>query len=200
MSNKCKYILIFFSFLFTAIDIPDESLENWTILNDTETWVGYKNHEGFPWCRSISELPFSIDKIVPIIDNFDNYSNIFLRINSSKKINNDIVYLKIGMPYFFSDRDYVVQYKSSKDNNIITYQWQSVKHPDAPVYSDIVRLPNAAGEWRLTPINDNLTRVSYSWYGELLGGFPSFYLSQAWSKQGVEIIGWLKEELKKTYD
>ena len=194
--NQFKiYILILFSFLYSEIEIPDSNLDEWFVLNDEKVWVGYKNYKGFPWCRSITTLPFSIDKIVPIVDNFENYKNIFVRINDSKKIADDIVYLKIDMPLFYSDRDYIVQYNSFQKNDTIIYQWQSVDMLDK--YSDIVRLDNAAGEWKLIPVGDNSTMVSYSWNGELLGDFPSFYLTQAWSTQGVEILSWLKEELHR---
>jgi len=190
-------ILVLCSFLYSGIQIPQSDLNDWTILNNKETWVGYRNYQGFPWCRSISDIPFSIDEIILIVDNFENYSNVFLRINDSKKIEKDIIYLKIDMPLFFVDRDYVVRYDSFKENDTITYQWKSLQHVDVPIYDGIVRLPNAAGEWRLTPINDSLTTVSYSWNGQLLGSFPSFYLTEAWSTQGLEIISWLKEELEK---
>ena len=187
------HILVLFGFLYSGIAIPDSDSKDWTVLNDGKTWVGHKDYKGFPWCRSISDLPFSIDEIVPIVDNFNDYSNVFLRINDSRKIEENIVYLKIDMPLFYSDRDYIVQYNSFQKNDTIIYQWQSVDM--IAEYPDIVRLDNATGEWQLIPVSDNSTMVSYSWNGELLGDFPSFYLPQAWSTQGVEILSWLKEEL-----
>ena len=194
MMNKFNvYILILFSFLYSDIEIPDSNLDGWFVLNDGKVWVGHKDYKGFPWCRAITTLHFSIDKIVPIVDNFENYKNIFVRINDSKKITENIVYLKIDMPLFYSDRDYIVQYNSFQKNDTIIYQWQSVDM--IAEYPDIVRLDNATGEWQLIPVSDNSTMVSYSWNGELLGDFPSFYLTQAWSTQGVEILSWLKEEL-----
>ena len=61
---------------------------------------------------------------------------------------------------------------------------------------DVVRLINAAGEWRLTYLSEESTKVSYSWNGELLGDFPSFYLTTAWETGGKEIIGELKQAIK----
>ena len=196
MMNRFKiYILILCAFLYSDIEIPDSNLDGWVVLNDDKIWVGYKDYKGFPWCRSITTLPYSIEKIVPIVDNFENYKNIFVRINDSKKLAEDIVYLKIDMPLFYSDRDYIVQYNSFEKNDTIIYQWQSVDM--IAEYPDIVRLDNAAGEWQLIPVSDNSTMVSYSWNGELLGDFPSFYLTRAWATQGVEILSWLKEELHR---
>ena len=60
-----------------------------------------------------------------------------------------------------------------------------------------LRLDNAAGEWKLIPISDNSTMVSYSWNGELLGDFPNWALSQAWETRGVEVLTWLKDAIKE---
>ena len=138
------------------------------------------------------------EEISPIVGNFNIYSDIFSRIITSKIIdsNKNIVYLKIDMP-IFNDRDYIVQYSSFDDHSDTVYQWYSTKHQNVPEYDDIVRLNRASGEWRLTPINDNQTKVSYTWNGELLGNFPGFYLTTAWETQGGEIIEWLEQALEK---
>ena len=201
MKYKLKIlILTVISLLYADIEIPTSNSDGWTVLNNERTWVGYKYYKGFPWCRASAILPYSYKEIMPIISNFDNYSKIFTRINTSRMIDTNIVYLKIGMPMFFSDRDYVVNYYSFTEESSIIFQWKSIKHPQAPKYDGVVRLINAAGEWRVTPISDNSTKISYSWNGELLGDFPSFYLTQAWGTQGKEIIDWLKIALKKSND
>ena len=111
---------------------------------------------------------------------------------SSKIIDTNIVYLRVDYPLFLSDRDYIVKYHSFKEGSSIVYQWSAMQHKNVPVYDDIVRLINAAGEWRLTYLSEESTKVSYSWNGELLGDFPSFYLTTAWETGGKEIIGELK--------
>ena len=59
-----------------------------------------------------------------------------------------------------------------------------------------MRLVNAGGKWKLESINNNLTKVTYIWNGEMLGNFPSWGLKRAWSKQGNEVLRNLKETLK----
>ncbi len=194
--------LILVTFLNTVfcIDslIPDQNQKNWTILNNKDIWVGYKYSDDLPWVRSVAELPYSIEKITPLIGNFEIYSNIFLRIIESKVIDstNNIVYLKIDMP-IFNDRDYIVKYKSYEDNTDVIFEWYSIIDEEVPEYDNIVRLKRAAGQWRLTPKSNDVTLISYTWNGELLGNFPNFYLTTAWETQGKEIIEWLSEALNK---
>jgi len=191
------FILVIFSFLFSNIEIPGSDSEGWNVLHkDNQNWVGNNQNTKFPWCRAITILPYHYTDVIPIVSNFDNYSNIFERINTSKKIDTNIVYLRISMPLFFADRDYIVKYHSFKDGPDIIYQWQAITHSNVPKYDDTIRLINAAGEWRVTPLSDNQTQVSYTWNGELLGDFPSFYLKEAWETQGIEIINWLREALE----
>ena len=198
---KIKSLVINFFFcqiLFCQIMLPSSGKDNWSTIENDDIWVGYRYSDDLPWCRSIAILPYAVSEIVPIVGNFNIYSSVFSRIITSKIIDpkQNIVYLKIDMP-IFNDRDYIVQYDSFNDNEDVVYQWYSIKHKGVPEYDDIVRLKRASGEWRLTPINDNTTKVSYTWNGELLGNFPDFYLTTAWGTQGIEIIDWLQEALEK---
>jgi ribosome-associated toxin RatA of RatAB toxin-antitoxin module len=190
------YIYISFQFLFCQVMLPSSDLEGWTTLQDETIWVGYKYVNDLPWCRSESILPYSMQQIISIVGNFNIYDKVFSRITTSNVIdeNKNIVYLKIDMPVF-NDRDYIVEYKTFKDNEDILYQWYSIKDSNIPEYNNIVRLNRAAGEWRLSQISATETKVSYTWNGELLGNFPSFYLTTAWGTQGLEIIDWLEEAL-----
>ena len=78
------------------------------------------------------------------------------------------------------------------------YQWIAEEHPEIPEYDNVVRLINAGGEWALGYINDNSTKVSYSWNGELRGDFPSFSLNSAWNKAGTEIINELRHAIENS--
>ena len=198
MKNKFNKLFVFIlcSISLTEILIPPDNVDDWHVLNDKMPWVGYQNYQGLPWCRSIDIFPYSISEIESFIGDFGNYSNTFHRMISSKIIDTNIVYLRVDYPLFLSDRDYIVKYHSFKEGSSIVYQWSAVQHKNVPVYDDVVRLINAAGEWRLTYLSEESTKVSYSWNGELLGDFPSFYLTTAWETGGKEIIGELKQAIK----
>ena len=205
------FILFFFTYAINQIRIPSHDLEDWYILNDKMPWIGYQYFHGFPWCRATQIFPYSIDEIEYFIGNFNYYSSIFNRIESSIRVDSNIVYLKVDYPFFLSDRDYIVEYYSWEDNydvvdgthiphpKITYYQWHAVHHPDYPVYDDIVRLVNASGEWQLVYISPDSTKVSYSWNGELLGDFPSFSLHKAWKTGGMEIIEELRTAIENKH-
>ena len=76
------------------------------------------------------------------------------------------------------------------------FSFRAVKHINAPLEKDHIRLVNAAGKWKLISKGDNQTSVSYTWNGELLGDFPDFALKRAWKTQGNEIIHWITNALK----
>ena len=193
-----KYIfslLIISSLIFPKLDIPDHSSTGWTTIQNKDIWIGYKKIDNVTWCRSKTIFPHPIEKIVPIIEDKKNYLNIFKRLTASDILEDEIVYIRLDMPTFLSDRDYVVKYESFVEGDDMIYRWYPVKHSDAPNPEAVVRLINAAGEWKISPINSNLTRVIYTWNGELLGDFPRFFLSSAWKEQGQEILIWLQEAL-----
>ena len=90
----------------------------------------------------------------------------------------------------------MVKYVQDNEDNDFLYRFHSVVNIEVPLKRNYVRLINAAGEWRLTPINSTQTEIAYTWNGELRGGFPSWALTRAWKEQGLEIIIWLKEALE----
>ena len=186
----------------SSIDYPEHKTKgDWIVLQDDshDTWIGYNETPDISWCRSISTLPFSMDKIAKMIENKGNYYNIFDRVTQSKVVGDDMVYIRVDMPFPISDRDYLVRYTIEKTSDIASYKFEAVKEYDFPVFSSSVRLENAAGEWYLERVNDSSTQVVYTWNGDLGGSFPSYALTRAWDKQGNEMINWLKESLKELY-
>ena len=191
-------ILILFTFILPKVKIPPQDIEGWKILNEKEPWVGYLEYENFPWCRATDIFPYSINEIEQFIGKFDTYSNTFSRMIDSDLVDTNVVYLRVDYPFFLSDRDYLVKYSRLTDNKDVYYQWIAEEHPELPEYDNVVRLINAGGEWALKYINDNSTKVSYSWNGELRGDFPSFSLNSAWNKAGTEIINELRYAIENS--
>ena len=191
----------FFSFIL-ALEIihPNHEISNsWINLQDESSglWVAYDEYPDITWCRTAATLPYKFNQISKIIEDLGSYHEIFDRVTESRVINDDIVYIRIDMPFPISDRDYIVKYVTTKDSNIASYKFQAIKNDKAPVYSNSVRLDNAAGEWYLKKITNSSTRVVYTWNGDLGGSFPSYALTTAWTKQGSEMIEWLQESLEE---
>ena len=173
-----------------------DSIKNWSIIQKKVIQIRWTDYEGYPICQTTSVLPFSMESISSIIEDVENYPSVFKRIHKTNTLEEDIVHVMLGMPLFLSNRDYVIQYIKSKNQNTWEFTFNAVKHIDAPEKNNYVRLVNAAGKWKLVPKNKNETTVSYTWNGELLGDFPSFALERAWKTQGYEIIHWLNDALE----
>jgi len=200
-SKKNLYITIIligmFSVVAAEIRLDNiDSIKNWSIIQKKVIQIRWTDYEGYPICQTTSVLPFSMESISSIIEDVENYPSVFKRIHKTNTLEKDIVHVMLDMPLFLSNRDYVIQYIKSKNQNTWEFTFNAVKHIDAPEKNNYVRLVNAAGKWKLVPKNKNETTVSYTWNGELLGDFPSFALERAWKTQGNEIIHWLNDALE----
>tara|TARA_B100000029_G_scaffold511657_1_gene606279 strand:- start:681 stop:1289 length:609 start_codon:yes stop_codon:yes gene_type:complete len=189
--------LIFKTIMISSIicNIPFQDTLNWNILQDDDIWIGYIEQD-YPWCKSSILLNYSIDEILLIVEDVDNYYRYFDTVFSSTKDQNNVVHIILNMPIPFADRDYVVKYNKITEGNTIIFRFQSNEKFLKPVLENYVRLPNAAGEWRLESLGEKITKVTYIWNGELSGNFPNWAYSRAWTKQGNEVLGNLKKILE----
>ena len=60
MNHSIIYIGLF-SILGANIALPPSNIENWQILYDRETWIGWKNDGQIDWCRTKSTLNAAIN-------------------------------------------------------------------------------------------------------------------------------------------
>jgi len=199
-----KFILIvsFFISLSFPIDHPSHGiLDDWNVLqgDDYKIWVGWLETSDIDWCRTQSTIPYGIDKVSRMIEDLENYYNIFDRVKSSILLDSNVVHIRIDMPFPISDRDYIVKYKTNKYDNHISYKFEADTNTKISTNEGCIRLVNAAGEWYLKTVDENSTKVVYTWNGELAGDFPEWALTKAWSKQGNEMIEWLTESLEELY-
>lgn len=174
---------------------------NWEEIQSNESngiAIKWLETEKINWVRSTSTLKFDIKKVSMMIEDKSNYYKIFDRVISSDTFGDDIVHIRLDMPFPISDRDYVVRYTMDKTENYISYKFVAVNDLEVAELDGSIRLINAAGEWYLEQ-NNNSTKVVYTWNGELRGDFPEFALSRAWLTQGNEIINWLSESLTLLY-
>ena len=199
--KKYIFILIILSSIFSTIDAEIkldsiESVTDWNIIQKNEIQIRWTTYDGYPICQATSVLPFSIESISSIIEDVSNYPKVFKRIHKTNILEKDIIHVMLDMPFLLSDRDYVIKYKKNKTPDNWEFSFRAVKHINAPLEKDHIRLVNAAGEWKLISKGDNQTSVSYTWNGELLGDFPNFALERAWKTQGNEIIHWINDALE----
>ena len=136
-----------------------------------------------------------MDEIAALIQDLDNYPNVFKRVTKTRQLEPDVAQIVLDMPFPFDGRDYIVKYTIESTDNNWLFIFSSVKHPDGPLDPNHVRLPNAVGIWILTQLGENKTGITYAWNGELLGNFPDFGLEKAWITQGTEVLNWLNEAL-----
>ena len=175
--------------------MPNKDFDGWTILQDGDIWIGNYEDE-FPWCKATIILPYSVKYILPIIENVDDYHKILDSVIYSNKDENDVAHIRIDYPFPLTDREYIVKFKKIVDNNDIIYAFSTNNSLNKNIDPDYIRLINAKGEWRLSPINENLTEVSYVWNGELRGSIPSWSLPKAWLRHGNEVLSNLDRKLK----
>ena len=185
-----------FLYSFIIAQIPSKDFDKWNVLQEGEIWIGYIETD-FPWCKASINLPYSTNEILSIVENIDDYYKILDSVMYSKKNDNDIAHIKINYPFPFTDRDYVVKFERFNDNDDIVYAFSTNKELNLNIDENFIRLINAKGEWRLSPINKKLTQVTYIWNGELRGNFPSWSLSKAWIRHGNEVLGNLRDKLRE---
>ena len=175
--------------------MPLKDFEDWNILQDTDIQIGYVEKK-FPWCKASIDLPYTLNEILVVIENVNDYKKMLDSVIYSTKNDNDVAHIRINYPFPFTDREYIVKFVKILDGNDIVYAFETNEELNKSIDSDYIRLINAKGEWRFSPISDNLTKVSYTWNGELRGDFPSWSLTKAWTKHGNEVLGNLRDKLK----
>ena len=186
--------LVLYGCLFA--EMPSKEFDQWNLLQDDEIWIGYVQTD-FPWCKASISLPHTLDEILLIVEDVAGYQKILDSVVYSTKDENDVAHIRINYPFPFTDREYIVKFERIEDNNDIVYAFGTNESLNKNLDPNYIRLINAKGEWRLSPVNKNVTNVSYTWNGELRGDFPSWSLSKAWIKHGNEVLGNLRDKLKE---
>ena len=197
---KLKFIssvlCIILSYGFADRLVVPDHLHDWNVLQDSDVWVGWTIKDDIQWCRSEKILPFEMEHISHIIEDKENYTNVFKRIEDTAILAPDIVHITLDMPFPFAGRDYIVKYVSNKTDTENTYTFTAYDEIKVPERKNYVRLINAGGSWNVIPHKNGKTKVTYTWNGELRGDFPDWALERAWKVQGTEVLNWLYKALK----
>ena len=189
-------LLVSIKLLFSSDNLIDDLAKNWIQLQNNSIKIDWQKNNGTQYCRAFTIYNHPSKQIKELLENQENYPNIFDRIISSEIIKDNIVHIKLDLPFPFSGRDYIVKYEYKKYNDIEYFIYKATSEVKIPLDKSFVRLVNAEGLWKIDPINENQTEVTYIWNGELLGDFPDWALTTAWTEQGNEVLTWLKEALE----
>ena len=195
--NTFTYLfLISSTVLFSSEKFIDDLTNNWIELQNKSIHISWQESNETQFCKASMVYSQPSKKIKTLLENQEDYPDIFDRIIYSKIIKNDIVHIKLDLPFPFYGRDYVVRYKYKKIGEIEYFIYKATTEVNIPRDENYVRLINAQGLWKINPLNENQTEVTYIWNGELLGDFPDWALTAAWKEQGNEVLTWLKESLE----
>jgi len=189
--TKGIYIIFLYNLIFGINVLPNFNSFNWKEIQKNRVTVEYLERDGIQWCRAHMEFDYSISEISAILEDKVNYPKVFDRITETIMHTEDIVHIKLDMPFPWAGRDYIVKYTKSSSGNNKEYSWIHYDDFNIPVEDNYVRLVRAAGKWKLTELLNEKTQVEYIWNGELLGDFPSWALKIAWKEQGNEVFTWL---------
>lgn len=193
--NKYIYTLLIVSFSF-AIQIPLNVDTNWEALETNAIVIQWQRYDGFPFCKATKIISSTMEELIQLLEDKENYYKIFERIEYSKLLTSEIVHIKLDMPFPFSGRDYIVKYTKSNIKNDFIYSFEATTEIAISIDDDYVRLVNASGGWILHPIDEHTTELTYMWNGELLGDFPDWALTRAWIEQGNEVMTWIEDALE----
>ena len=196
LMSKTLINILFLGLLIALSELPDFDEFKWKGLEEGSIRVEYYDLGDITWCKSSTIANYSIQEISQFLEDKANYPNIFDRITETILYTDDIVHIKLDMPFPFSGRDYIVRYTEVSNDISKEYRWLHYDDFNIPVEKGYVRLPRAAGKWKLTEVGNRRTKIEYIWNGELLGDFPSWAMSRAWKEQGVEVLSWLIEYIE----
>ena len=196
---RMVHIVFLYGIGFGIDALPDFSLFNWKTLQKGPATIEYLEKDGIQWCRAYMEFDYSLANISIILEDKANYPKVFDRITETIMHTEDIVHIKLDMPFPWAGRDYIVKYTENSFDNVKEYSWMHYDDLNIAVEEDYVRLIRAAGKWKLIQLSNDKTQVEYIWNGELLGDFPSWALKIAWKEQGNEVLTWLMDYMDDIY-
>ena len=195
---KLIFQLLLLQCLVLGLDLREiESFTDWENLQSGVITIDWCTYRGYPISRAETVIDHPMSMVAKAVQDIEQYPIIFERVTKVNRLELDVVQVVLDMPFPFDGRDYIVRYNINNSENHCVFSFSAVRHPFAKLYPNHVRLPNATGVWILKKMNEKQTKIIYGWNGELLGNFPDFALTKAWTIQGTEVLNWLSEALEK---
>jgi len=179
-------------------------------------WVLNTNKEGIKvYTREVKDSKFKeyrgevmvnckLSTLVALLDDVDNQKNWFHDCIESKKLKNiskteGINYFQQYAPWPVSNRDIVVKYKISQNNDtkVITIELTGLKSY-IPEKNDIVRVPKLTGFWQFIPQGNGTVKVIYQAHSETGGMVPASLANAACVDIPFNTLKNLLKEIQKS--
>lgn len=162
------------------------SSTTWTVIADDPVKVECATVSGATWCRAFGHVAKGVDPIARIIEDRANYPRYYSHVAKTDLLAADVLRVELDLPPIIGDRDWVIRTSRVDEGSTRYYRWVPV--PDgAPEVDGVLRLPQAAGEWQLTPDSAG-TALRYTWQAEYGGHLPGWLLTRIRAETGMEMI------------
>ena len=116
ISNSLISILLISLLIGSEKKLLDDSLIWNKINNNNKVDIYSTNYNNISYCKAVRIYNFPSDKIKFILDDKLNYTKTFNRIEEIRVLSENVVYIKLDLPFPFLGRDYIVRYKYQKNN------------------------------------------------------------------------------------
>jgi len=154
---------------------------------------------GPPWIRGTGEIPTSPTRIAEVVGDFGRYREIFSPAVKKARVldsSEGSARLHVVWPYPFPlrNRDAVIAYRlgTLADGGVLL-SWSGDARPGDP--REGIRIGRVAGETRISPLDSERSRVTYTFLGDLGGRFPKSAEDKAWRTEPVEYFRALRRRL-----
>ena len=192
-----KQIITFYFLLNLLLGLPQDSNDDdWDVVQKKKFWIGYLESD-FPWCRGETVVDATMDEVLSVIRDVNNYHTFFKSVFISEINQNNEVHIVFDLPLWLWDRDYTVKFVESKYDNVVKYTFNSIKTDYYPEREKTIRLPNFGGSWYLEEISTNEILVKYTFNCEMLGKFPEWAFSKACGIGCNEVLKGLTGEVER---
>ena len=195
-----KQIISFYFIVNILFAFPqDSNTDNWDVIQDKKFWIGYLDDD-FPWCRGETIVSATMDEVLDVIRDVNNYHKFFKSVFISEINDKNEVHIVFDLPLWLWDRDYTVEFVESKYDNVIKYTFSTIKTDFYPEREKTIRLPNFGGSWYMEEVSPNEVLVKYTYNCEMLGKFPDWAFSKACNIGCNEVLKGLTGEVKRRQD
>ena len=192
-----RKIIAFYVLFNILLPLPqDSNVDDWEIVQKKKFWIGYLESD-FPWCRGETIVNATIDEVLTVIRDVNNYHTFFKSVFISEINEKNEVHIVFDLPLWLWDRDYTVQFVESKYDNIVKYTFNSIKTDSYPERENTIRLPNFGGSWYLEEKSSDEILVKYTFNCEMLGKFPEWAFSKACGIGCNEVLKGLTGEVER---